>query len=329
MSPRSTAAAVIVMCGCLAAGCVVTGCARNGDASSPPSVGAGDRPPPSAGQIQSLHRTVFAVDGEEFDAVVHRPVPSSANGWGVLLIGGGMGNDLDWTNPGTVTVDGQSFATSITGDPHADAPVISAELVARGFVVVRWSTIARGDPLASEWPAKATPRSLTNLLVQARGALKLLRSEPGLKPDQVVLLGHSLGAARSFTIAADDSSVRAVIALAPAYFTSRTPTPESFAGASMRKGEDVIRERATPVLAVFGALDRSAVVDAAGAQAIAETNPRLDVVLVDDVGHQLGPQDGSRHGPIDAKVVNLVVSWLEGLVRDNRAVSEVFFGDPD
>lgn len=282
---------------------------------------AGDRVPPSPRLTASLERTAFVVSGEQFDAVVHRPAASNASGWGVLLIGGGMGNDLDWTNPGTVSVDGQPFATSITGDSYADAPVISAELVSRGFIVARWSTIARGDPLASAWPSQTTPRSLTNLIDQSRAALTLLRNEPGVKADQVVLLGHSLGAARSFTIAAEDSGVRAVVALSPAYFTSRTPTPAAFAGASMRKGEDVIRERATPVLAVFGALDRSPVVDAAGAQAFAATGASLDVVLVDDVGHQLGPQDGGRHGPIDAGVVAGVAAWLDDLVRDRHDAS--------
>lgn len=316
MSLSSTAAAITAICGCLIAGCVGTG-----RASDPAAVGGGECRPPSAGVTPSLEHTAFAVDGEEFDAVVHRPAPSNANGWGVLLIGGGMGNDLDWCNPGMVHVNGQPIATSISGEPFADAPAISAELVARGFVVVRWSTIARGDPLAREWPSKATPRSLTNLLDQTRGALRLLQSERGVKPDQLVLLGHSLGAARSFTIAANNTAVRAVIALSPAYFTSRTSAPESFMQAGMRRGQEVMQERELPVLAVFGSLDRSRAVDAAGVQAIAETDSRLECVLIGDVGHQLGPQDGSRHGPIDERVVHRVAAWLDDLVRDSHSDS--------
>jgi dienelactone hydrolase len=314
MITKLTATAMTAVCGCLIAGGVGTGCV-----SDSPTIGGGERRLAPGGVASSVERTVFAVDGEEFDAVVHRPASSKAIGWGVLLIGGGMGNDLDWSTPGVVHVNGQPIATSITGERYADAPAISAELVARGFVVVRWSTIARGDPLAAEWPSKATPRSLANLLKQARGALRLLQGERGVKPDQLALLGHSLGAARSFTIAAEESAVRAVIALSPAYFTSQTPAPVSFTQAGMRRGQEVMQERELPVLAVFGSLDRSPVVDAAGVQAIAETASQLEVMLIRDVGHQLGPQDGSRHGPIDAEVVHRVGRWLEDRVADARS----------
>lgn len=299
-------------------GCVLlTGCAGR------ERVNADGRTPGASAVVPlSIERTTFSVGREEFEAVVHRPAASRSNGWGVLLIGGGMGNDLDWTTPGTLLLDGQAQQFSLSGDPHSDAPAISAELADRRFVVVRWSTIAMGDPLRSEWPVKGTPRSHAELLDQARAAMVVLRGVPGVRAGRIVLVGHSLGAARAFTLASGDEGVRAVVALAPAYFTDRTPLPSSFVKFNMRRGQDVVAERGLPVLAVFGSLDRSRVVDAAGARAIAGTGtcPRLEVAIFDGLGHQLGPQEGERHGPIAPEVLERIGDWLERAAKTSAAM---------
>ncbi len=265
----------------------------------------------------AIERTAFSLGDEVFDVAAHLPSSTRANGWGVLLIGGGVGNDLDWTVPGTLTIDGQTHQMSISGEPHADAPAISAELAGRGFVVVHWSTIARGDPLMNEWPVRATPRSFADLLDQSRSALATLRGIRGVRADRIVLVGHSLGAARAFTIAAADNGVRAVVALAPAYFTKQKPAPKSVVNAGMRRGQDVASERQIPVLAVFGSLDRSPVVDAAGASTLAgaERCPGLEVVIFKDLGHQLGPQVGERCGPVSPEVLIHVGRWLDRIVH--------------
>jgi dienelactone hydrolase len=257
-----------------------------------------------------VERATFPVRGELFNAVIHHPARSAKNGWGVLLIGGGVGNDLDWTNPGLLELDQAVVQVSINGQPHADAPAISQSLVDAGYVVLRWSTIAQGDPLESQWPVRATPRSLSELLEQAWAALELLRGAEGVQPDRIVLVGHSLGAARAVTVAEADPGVRAVAALSPAYFTERTRGPASFAAAGMRTAQDLLASRQLPVLAVFGELDTSPPVDAAGASALAERHEGVQVVTFDGLGHQLGQQEGDRHGPIDQAVLDHLMAWL-------------------
>ncbi|QOJ01121.1 MAG: dienelactone hydrolase family protein [Phycisphaeraceae bacterium] len=272
-------------------------------------------PKPSSALASTAERTVMIVSGERFEAVVHCPTPSLANGWGVLLIGGGLGNDLDWVTPGMIHLEGGARRVTITGDPHADAPVISADLAGRGFVVVRWSTIAIDDPLAGEWPVRSTPRTPEDLLEQCRAALALLRGVRGVRAERIALVGHSLGAARAFTIAAEDDLVCGVVALSPAYFTPETPLLASFVRAGMRHGLDVAAARGLPVLALFGTLDRSRVVDAAGSRAMKDSGAveGLDVVCLNGLGHQLGPQEGDLFGPIDPGAVDHIGRWLERL----------------
>ncbi len=254
--------------------------------------------------------TVRSADGLEFDALVETPDPARRNGWGVLMIGGGFGNDLDWTVPGSITVEGRPSQMTISGETHADAPPISAVLVGRGFTVMRWSTIARGDPLADEWPVRATTRTLPETLAHARDALRTLRETGLVEQDRIILLGHSLGAARACTIAGEDEGVRALILLAPAYFMRGAG---SLGANGMRHGEEVLRARPIPCLALFGELDASKAVNASAAAALAAAAgfERLEVRLLPGLGHQLGPALESRHGPIDAGVVNELGRWAE------------------
>lgn len=258
-----------------------------------------------------LATTVRTTDGLEFDAVLDRPDPARANGWGVLLIGGGMGNDLDWTTSGSITADGQQIQLTIDGQSHADGPTISSALVEQGFVVLRWSTLARGDPLASEWPMQATPRSLSELTDQTRAALQTLRDIGAPDDGRVILLGHSLGAARACTIAAEDLGVAGLILLSPAYFADRPNTPAMFANEGLRFGAAVLRERAIPCLALIGSLDPSRAVDGAGIVTLAG-QPRyesLEAHVLAGLGHQLGPTAQGREGPIDPDAVSRLANW--------------------
>lgn len=257
-------------------------------------------------------------DGLEFDAVVERPAEAHRNGWGVLLIGGGLGNDLDWTAPGQVDFGDGVTQVTITGEPHADAPRISAALVSRGFTVMRWSTIARGDPLADQWPVRTTPRTLAELADQTRAALTALRRQPTVRPDRVILLGFSLGAARACTIAAEDEGVRALILLSPAYFTRPSKPPASFEAGGMLFGAETLQARPLPALLVFGELDVSGAVDLTGAEAIhrAAVLPGITIRSMPDLGHQLGPQQGALLGPIDERVTRLIAEWAANAVID-------------
>ena len=138
----------------------------------------------------------------QYQARLYRPDADDTNGWGVLMIGGGYGNDLDWTTPGKYEIEGKVTQVTITGENHCDAPVIARELQRNGFTVLHYSTISIDDPLADQWPTEATVRELHDLTKDAIGALECLRTKGAIDPGKVIVLGHSLGATRACTIAA-------------------------------------------------------------------------------------------------------------------------------
>lgn len=283
----------------LALFCLFSGCAAPRDSNS------------VATATDEVRLTFTGSEGLRFDAAIERPLSSERNGWAVLMIGGGLGNDLNWITPGTLEKGGQTTQFTFTGESHADAPRISAELVSKGFTVMRWSTIAHGDPLADQWPALATPRTLAELAEQTRAALAELRRQPMVRHDRIVLLGFSLGAARACTIAAEDDGVAALILLSPAYFTRPEKPPASFEANGMRFGAEALEARPLPCLLVFGEMDASRSVDRAGAEAFAlrANQSALVVCSMPGLGHQLGPLDGDRIGPIDDQVTRLAAEW--------------------
>lgn len=283
----------------LAASLTLSACAAPRDSNSVV-------PPPD-----EVRSTIIDPHGLQFDAVIERPSTFERNGWAVLMIGGGLGNDIDWVTPGTLEMGGQPTQMTMTGMSHADAPRLSAALASKGFTVMRWSTIARGDPLADQWPARATPRTLAELTEQTRAALAELRRQPMVRHDQVILLGFSLGAARACTIAAEDGDVAALILLSPAYFTRPEKPPASFEANGMRFGAEVLEGRTLQCLLVFGERDASRSVDRVGAEAFVQRlgAPGLKVVFMPGLGHQLGPQDGGLMGPIDEQVLRMTADW--------------------
>lgn len=268
-----------------------------------------------AGSSPVLIRTP---DGLELDGQIDRPDVASRNGWSVLLIGGGVGNDLDWTAPGTIVVEGQPVQLTISGETHHDGPRISGALVEQSFVVMRYSTLSRSDPLRDEWPVRATPRSMPELLAFAHAALEVFVEQSEVDPGRLILLGHSLGAARACTLAANDDRVGGLVLLAPAYFTRPDNDAQSdvLGRHGMVYGEDVLSKRAVPVLALFGELDRSRAVNASSALALAARleGGGLDVRVMPNLGHQLGPESEGRVGPIAPEALEVIAQWMAQVV---------------
>ncbi len=276
-------------------------------------------------------------DGRAFVAELDRP--PRARGAGVLLLGGGYAHDAAWSVPGSMESDGRTLALTINGEAHADAPLIASALTARGFVVMRASTV----PLGS---SEAAPVGFEESLALAAAALRELRAQPGV--ERVYLVGHSLGATRAALIA--DADVGAIVCLAGAYLSRTTASPRALAAsalgdpASMAAGVDLdgdgvvsgwegaaatlnasaasefrpgvpwaidrLRELGTPVLAVFGGLDPVSVHGPALAAL-----PRAEVVYLAGLGHQLGEEAAGEEwalvGPISPKVVERIAGWLD------------------
>ena len=303
--------AAVLVCAWVTIGCDRQGSVRLSEDS--PTDQKPELVQPAAPFDEERLLVVALANGEELDAKLHVPPEADRNGWGVLLIAGGMGNDLDWTVPGSITVGDQTTQLTISGEPHADGPVLSSALLAKGFTVLRWSTLARGDPLADQWPVLATPRSQADLLQQTKASLAILRNAGSIDQDKIILIAHSLGAARACTIAAEDQGVRAVVLLAPAYFTSRDSPPRAFAEGELRFGEEVVRDRSLRSIAFVGELDDFPSVDAPGLQGLAQSGrlPHFELVMLPEVGHQLSAYMNGKHGPIDGDSVELIASWAE------------------
>ncbi len=148
--------------------------------------------------------------GHTFELRVDAPLPERRNGYAVMMLEGGFANDMDWSVPAPMTIDGRA---------HADAPRLASELVRRGFIVFRYSTIHRGDVFADDYPYRVRDASLAELLDIAERALLRFRELNMVKPNRVILLGRSLGAWRAVNIAQLDPDISGFVLLGGARLT--------------------------------------------------------------------------------------------------------------
>lgn len=154
--------------------------------------------------------TFTAFGSRVYDMIIERPAaPEGAAQRNalVVLLGGGVANDMDWTTPAEY---------SMTGEAYADAPALSEMLTGMGFTVARYSTIHHDDPFKDQWPTRATPYTYPQSLDLAHAAVRAARDAASEAGARVILLGHSLGARRAIQIALHESGVAGVVALSPA-----------------------------------------------------------------------------------------------------------------
>ncbi|MDP6602295.1 MAG: dienelactone hydrolase family protein [Phycisphaerales bacterium] len=245
-----------------------------------------------------------------FEASVH--VPEDSSGPAVLLIGGGIGNDLDWTAPGTLLIDGTSEQITMTGEAHADAPRIAKPLVDRGCMVMHYSTIARDDPKRDRYPYEVgmiDPREHMDL---ARAAMDALAAHPEATQRPLVVLGFSMGAQRAVQLACERDAIAAIVLLSGAQMTAAgprdggtpLPTHDKF---GLPIGEAILKDLKRPTLVLYGDLDDT---HRRHAPRLADRWPWVDVRLLPEIGHQLGPEQDGRIGPIDTSVCDMVATWV-------------------
>lgn len=261
-------------------------------------------------------------DTTQFHAKLVRPTLEQRNGWGVLMIGGGLGNDLDWTVPGKIVQNDNEIAITLSGESHADGPRIASILVEHGFSVMRWSTIAQGDPLADQWPIRATPRTQAELIDQANAALDTLISQTGIDERQIILLAHSQGALRACQLIQKRGPLGGFVALSPVYFTTDERQVIKLEKEGLCSCETVLRSHPVPALAVFGELDSSPVIDIQSAKGLADSKQisNFTVKTYADLGHQLGTQTGQLLEPIDSRVLDLIGAWSLARVSGGKTI---------
>jgi hypothetical protein len=175
-----------------------------------------------AGETEHFFFEHTLADGvlRSYAARIDRPGPDAANGRAVLLLGGGLVTDMDWTVPGSVEQDGETLVLTSTGEATRDAETIGRALVDAGFVVMRWSSVHRDDPVAREAGAGAgMPIPFEDSVALGRAARDAFRARSPEARTKLAAVAHSLGAPRAAAIV-DDGFV-ALVFLAGAY-TSRT-----------------------------------------------------------------------------------------------------------
>jgi pimeloyl-ACP methyl ester carboxylesterase len=85
---------------------------------------------------------------------------------------------------------------------------------------------------------------------------------------------------------------------------------------SLRWTEDILTERSIPTLFVYGSLDFAQAHHAPVLQRMVDSGQLrlVTVVVLPDVGHQLGPELEGRVGPIDTRTLRVITSWLDDRV---------------
>ena len=316
--------------------------------------------------------------GWTFDARLVEP-SCDRSGIAVLLIGGGIGNDLDWTLPGSIQVDGSEIPLTIDGTAHRDAPLIAHALADQGHAVMHYSTIAREDPKRELWPVEMTMHEPTDLLQLQHAMARALHTHPLTASNTLMLVAHSMGAQRACTQASTDANISALILMGPGQMTrtaaddpgrntNRTAAMEQLSRLDVDRngtvtgdeipdsmdldqdgtlrsweisanlarrnrqkmkpetkpdkhgipfGEDSLRIRPVPTLVLYGNLD-----DAQGHHApilqdlIKDGSLKMvEVRMLPDLGHQLGPVQANLAGPISQTAIQAMVDWIAA--RDN------------
>lgn len=203
-------------------------------------------PQEHASQPPPRHVDLFIHTGEEghqFPARILLPDPKHHNGFGILLLAGGYSNDLHWTVPGMVQQEGGRQQITMNGRDHQDGTLLAQSLAARGFVVMRYSTIRRDDPLADDWPQAGTVYSLWHQRQIAKAALAALRQRSEIDADRILLVAHSLGAVRAANIAAADEGLAGLVLMGAAQVT-RTAVDD--------RGRNMNRNQAKSFLGMAG-----------------------------------------------------------------------------
>ncbi len=146
-------------------------------------------------------------EGWTYDGRIEMPAEERRRPWAVMLLGGGLGSDIDWQLPGILTIEGQSTY---------DAATISRALLDEGFVVMRWNAIRCGDALHAADPLMMDAPKLPQTFDQVRRALAAFRTHKVVPDDHIFLLGHSLGGRRAAILLEENPKLPGVVMMAGA-----------------------------------------------------------------------------------------------------------------
>ena len=85
------------------------------------------------------------------------------------------------------------------------------------------------------------------------------------------------------------------------------PTHDKF---GLPLAESVLGTDPRPCLMLYGTLDDAQGCHAPTLMQLASTRPHVQVRLVPEAGHQLGPESHGRYGPINSEVCSDIAHWI-------------------
>lgn len=133
-----------------------------------------------------------------------------------MLIGGGSITDIDWTIHPRVKDGGAMREMTLDGQATKDAESIARALRSRGYTVLRWSSIHKDDASHAADPARADYQPYEVTANHARAAFRAFGDRGGFERGKVILIGHSLGAARAAAVIRDEAGIAGLVAIAGA-----------------------------------------------------------------------------------------------------------------
>ncbi|MCA9292334.1 MAG: hypothetical protein KDA20_00810 [Phycisphaerales bacterium] len=175
--------------------------------------------------------TTLHWNGQEFATRLTTPKEPTSDVT-VIMLGGGFAFDEHWTTPASYDIEGSHVNVTIDGVDYHDADTITAELVKRGFRVFQWSSIPSDDATGLANPALARGATYRQLRELSQAAVAHACTLDGVKANRIVLLGHSLGAARACQIA--DASTAGIAMLSGAYVSLHFMAPSKMIEQSIR-----------------------------------------------------------------------------------------------
>jgi len=176
-------------------------------AATPATLPAADSGPGPLGAV-NIPITFESQAGGIYDGRIEIPAEGRRRPWAVLLLGGGLGTDIDWQLPAILSISGQATY---------DGATIAKALLDEGFVVMRWQAIRRDDSRHAEDPLMMDAPGMAQCFEHARLALAAFRAKKIVPDDHIFLLGHSLGGRRAGMLLEENPKLPGVVMMAGAH----------------------------------------------------------------------------------------------------------------
>ncbi len=157
-------------------------------------------------------------NGWEFQGKIH--LPETKTGPAILMIGGGIANDLNWTTPGSLLIGDEEKQITISGKSHEDATSLADALVSNDCVVMHYSTVSKDDPKCDLYPYELGLTNPQSLMELARAAYKTFIQHSDVQNRPLAILGFSMGAQRAVLLAKENTDIASIVLLSGAQMSA-------------------------------------------------------------------------------------------------------------